>query len=236
MLFTVKPNQYIFPPRAANAIPRDQTDFLGEAGWTAQIKFNDTRLIIKYCIGGKIELWNRHEELIKGYTTPPSMLKQLQDLGTGLGLDKDKVSMVDGGLLHNKHSAIKATIVVWDILVKNNKYLIGTEYQDRYEILRPKETGDPLLIQYVYRDYWEFEGLHLGIKLTDDIFIPENWPYEKWDELWDLIKTVNTPYDHPLLEGLFFKDPHGELQIAHRPKNNEDWNMRSRVKTGRHLF
>ena len=227
----VKPEQYIYPPRPDQAIPRDQTEFLGEMGWLAQLKYNDSRCLVKYLPDGDIELWNRHGERFRDYTCPDWLTDQLRALRAELGLSADGYHLLDGGLLDKKHRAIKDTIVIWDILVRDSEHLLGTTYKDRYQSIL---TGDVP---------WHWESYKLGLTwsktTTPNILMPELWPHQTWSDLWDMIHEINKPFENvcgPLIEGLVFKDPNGELGMGFTEKNNSSWVMRSRVATGRHAF
>lgn len=227
----VTPDQYIYPPRPDKAIPRDQTEILGDMGWLAQLKYNDTRCLVKYLPNGTAQLWNRHGEQIRSYTCPDWLQEQLQALREALELDPKGYHLLDGGLLDQKHRAIKDTIVIWDILVRNGEHLLNTQYQHRYNTIA-KDAQMP----------WHWDGEKFGLtwnKETDHIFLPELWPHQTWPDLWDMVARINKPYENicgPLLEGLVFKRPTGELGMGFTEKNNADWIMRSRVTTGRHTF
>jgi len=232
------PSIFIYPPRPEQCLPRDQTDFLGEMGWLAQLKYNDSHLLVKYS-NSQIELWNRHGQRLN-YTCPDWLQEQLQVLRVELGLAENGYHLLDGGLLDSRHRAIKDTIVIWDILVRNGEHLLGSTYQERYNNIAQKAEIP-----------WHFNnhkfGLTWGKSTTPNIFIPENWPHQTWSDLWNLITEVNAPYTignpsdpnykiSPLLEGLVIKNPLGELGMGFTEKNNASWIMRSRITTGRHYF
>ena len=241
----IKTSQYIFPPRPTKAIPRDQTTILGEMGWLAQLKYNDSRCLVKYLPSGKIELWNRHGEQFRTYNCPDWLEKELQTVRIKLNLTPGELHLLDGGLLDQKHKAIKDTIAIWDILVKNGQHLVGTTYTERYnsllnEVIATKPNP------WCYR-HGDTEPYKLGLAITEHCLIPENHPAQDWPELWDMINTINAPWTigtpkdtnysiKPLIEGLVFKDPIGTLGYGFQEKNNSDWVMRSRVTTGRHVF
>lgn len=235
-MLKVKHDQYIFPPRAKDAIPREDTEVFGMLGWYAQLKYNDSHALIKYCADGEIQLWNRHAERFRTYWPPAELIDELQQIGQTLGVQNGTVTILDGGLLDQKHAAIKNTIVLWDILVLNDEHLIGTRYDDRYTQLAQIATDNQ----------WEYQNpahgpIPFGRKFTENVFIPKNWEACEWDNAWDIVHTVNKPYTNgedikPVLEGLVFKDPDGALEMGFKESNNDSWMMRSRVKTGRHRF
>ena len=238
----VQHDQYIFPPRSKDAIPRADTEIFGMLGWIAQPKYNDSHALIKYCPDGSIELWNRHAERFRTYHAPAHLIEELQTIGHRLKIKPGTVTILDGGILDQKHVAIKDTIALWDILVYNDQHLTGTTYIDRYN----------QIIEAATRNYWTYENpghgpIQFGFKFTDNILIPLNWESCEWDNLWDIVNTVNAPYTigtpgspdydcKPILEGLVFKDPNGVLELGFKEHNNDSWMMRSRVMTGRHRF
>lgn len=239
---TANADQYIYPPRSQDAIPRDQTDVFKTLNWVAQYKYNDSHCLVKYCPNGDIQLWNRHAERFRTYTLPDHIRDQLASIGILLGHRPDHLTILDGGLLDQKHRAIKDTIVIWDMLVINNEHLIGTTYQNRHDRLRSISS----LETWNYHNQMH-EPVPFGHKLSDDVFMPWNIPAEQWDHAWGTIELVNSPFttgvpEHPeysckpVLEGLVFKDPTGVLEMGFKEKNNDHWMIRSRVKTGRHNF
>jgi len=240
---TIRPdeNKYIYPPRAQTAIPREETGFFAELGWKAQLKYNDSRCLIKIKSNGTIELWNRHQEQFRNYTAPDSLVQQLHQIAKQLGCQSDSWSLLDGGLLDKKHAAIKNTIVIWDILVFNGQQLIGTTYNDRYQELYKISTLETW--DYTHASHGP---VPFGRKFTTDVFMPEYYTHDflagnQWSALWDIATKVNKPYTigndiKPVIEGIVIKDPNGVLGLGYQEKNNSEWMTRSRVKTGRHKF
>jgi hypothetical protein len=230
-IMTISARRYIYPPRATTAIPRDGLTILAQRGWIAQLKFNDTHIELDYD-GSKINtIWDRHgKKPVYDFTR---LQPDLDALGQKLVNSNHGEGryLLDGGLLHSKHPAIKDTIVIWDILIKNDQYLLGTSYTERHHEL------DNLCTTERYK----FQGLDLGTHITPRIFRPDNYlasagDLTQWDKAWGIVNTINKDYEHPLLEGLICKDPRGRLKQGLVEKNNNDWMTRSRVTTGRHLF
>lgn len=236
---TTNPAHYIYPPRSQDAMPYAETGFLASMGWVAQLKYNDSRCLIKYLPGEAPQLWNRHASTFRDYTPTPELLGQLAEVHTRLGLDKTKWSLLDGGILDKKHSAIKQTVVIWDILVRDNVHLLGSQYTDRYDFLAGNLTTSTS---------YNFQDFDIGLRVTDNVLLPRNHAPAQWDELWTgLIPAINAPYTvgkpgdrnydcKPVIEGLVFKDLNGKLERGMKEKNNSGWMCRCRVQTGRHLF
>ena len=236
-MFTVKPDQYIYPPRSQDAVPRKDTEMFKDFGFVAQLKYNDSRCLVKYCIDGDIQLWNRHAERFRTYTAPDYLLAELHELGQRLGHKPGTITILDGGLLDQKHRAIKHTIVIWDILVKNNEHLVGTTLDSRYDQLFAQATIKP----------WVFKHYDFGLQFSENVFLPRNFQACMWDQLWDIIEEINKPYTigkpgdldykiSALLEGIVLKQSDGVLEFGFKPANNSSWLMRSRICSGRHDF
>ena len=234
MQLKVDTTQYIFPPRPQTAMPFDDCCFFTEVGWGWQYKINDSRCLIKYLPDGNVELWNRHAERFRSYHCPDWLEDQLCLVRDHLGLSSTELHLLDGGLYDQKHAAIKDTICIWDILVRDGKHLLGTTYMERFEAVA---VGT---IPYNFsHDSYE-SPIKFGMSYSDapNVFHLEWNPNGTPQAAWDAVHAVNTPFGEtsPLLEGMVFKNPEGRLEMGMREKNNEGWLCRTRVKTGRHPF
>ena len=237
----VKTATYIFPPRPQDAFPFSEAHILHNNTWEAQLKYNDTRLCLKYLPDGEIQLWNRHAERIRNWTCPDEIIDQIKAVPALLGLNwPGEYHLLDGGILDGKHVAIKDTIVIWDILVRNGEQLIGTTYNQRYFMLFNGAPVTPWMYSHP-----SHAPIRFGSAITPNIFYPQMIVWEDWARTWgEIITVVNAPYTvtkpkydcKPVIEGLVFKEMTGKLGYGFKEKNNMHWLMRSRVETGRHLF
>lgn len=210
------------------SLPIQKTQVYEQYDWKPQLKFNDNRICLS--CNGEIIPYTRRGEKYKRWTMPDFIEKEIQELLDILGLDKEAWSYLDGGLLHHKHKYFQDTIVIWDILVRNNEYLTGTSYGERHDWLLQNIGDEPFYIKINDKE-WQ-----VGIKVTEHIFVPLFFDniQETWDMVQEVLEADNWVSGEPILEGVVLKDPSGALKSSHREKNNQDWMGRCRIKTGRH--
>ena len=225
---TIATDKYIYPPRPKTSLPYGEAAFFKDLGWVAQYKYNGSRCMVKHLPNGKIELWNRHAEKFRTYNPPTWLQDQIRSSLYKLGLNPTGYHLLDGELLDQKHTAIKDTVVIWDILVRDGQHLLGTTYGERHSTLYDVISQE---------ERWLHKAHDFGIRLSDNVLFATNLGASLWDDAWDTVLEVNKPYgDKPLLEGLVIKDPNGALERGWRESNNGGWLVRCRVKTGRHNF
>lgn len=199
----------MYPPRPNIAIPPATLNKY--KGWWAQRKWNGTRNMIFVLPDGTFELWNRHRNPHKQYKLTPSMRSSIQELISKL---KTGVFHVfDSELMDSKTKKIKDRIVLYDVLVHDGQYLIGTTYKERYEKLT-HILGDP-------REHESDTGLKLAIKYNKNL-----WLSEVFTESIDDRFTEALGVDE--IEGLVLKDPKGKLDFGVREDNNGFWMIRVR--------
>lgn len=199
--------QYIYPPRPASSIHPDNLNKF--QGWIAQYKFNGTRNVIFVFPDGHIELFNRHREHNKAYQLTPQMVKAFSHLN----LKKGKFYVFDGELMHNKTRGLKDRLILFDLLVNEGEYLIGTSYKDRYLMLQ-KLLGNPA----------EFEsetGNKIAYLVNENIWFAKVYT-KNLDERFQKLIHMDE------VEGLVLKNPHGKLSYGVSPENNGDWIIRVR--------
>jgi hypothetical protein len=230
--------RYIYPPRPIHdPVPIDKIGMYAKYSWKAQLKYNDKRTEISVN-NNEVELFNRHKSKHKTFTLTTELHNELLTvLRDVLGLDVSQWSYVDGGLLDGKNKNIAGLIVIWDILVREGDWLIGSTYGERYKWLLDKAVaagGQPFMVE-VNGQKFDF-----GIKLSEHVFLPR--VFENYETAWELVFAVNKAAKwngigdgEPLLEGCILKDPDGVLKPDNgKEENNTTWSARSRVRTGRH--
>jgi len=225
-------HNYIYPPRPKTSVPRTETNtsqsYWGNLGFVAQFKYNGTRTGIYTNTTNSpahFEFLSRHKSTLS-YQPPADLLRQLDVVFELLGLDKSKDNVIDCELLHSKHRAVKDTLVIYDILVRDGEHLVGTTYKERYDFLHSSHI----------KDRWMFNGHDLAVCLQPNVMLARSYGPADWSIMWDKIDAVNKPFDQPFLEGVVLKRPTSKLEYGFIEDNNSHWMVRSRVETGRHQF
>ena len=201
----------IFPPHpAAKWKPED----LGAvSGYVAQYKYDDWRALTFIFPDGDIQFYGRNRARLARYRPPAGMIQALRSLK----YERGKFQVLDGGLLHYKTERVKDTLVLWDVLVHNGEYLIGTTFAQRYRILE-EMTGQP--------KHW----IHLT---AGELRIPVALQIAKY--LWlapvftsNFVELYRNASQLPEVEGLVLKNPNAPLERALQRDGNAAWMLRAR--------
>jgi hypothetical protein len=230
--------RYIYPPRPMKeAIPFSQVKIYSQYGWVGQVKYNDKRTEISVSDNG-VEIFNRHNSTHKTFTLSAALREELLTVFRDiLGLDVSNWSYLDGGILDGKNKHISGLFVIWDILVREGDWLVGSTYQERYNWLLEKAIaagGKPFIVTINGKEFY------FGVRLSEHVFLPR--VSEDFNSIWEFTQAVNQAAGwstetggEPVLEGIIAKDPNGVLKPDNgQEKNNTEWSARSRVRTGRH--
>jgi len=232
--------RFIYPPRPMkDAIPFSEVKMYSQYGWIGQVKWNDKRTEISVSDGG-VEIFNRHNGVHKTFTLTDELREELLTVFRDVfGLDISNWSYADGGLLDGKNKHISGLFVIWDILVREGEWLVGSTYQDRYNWLLEKAVaagGKPFIVTINGKEF------DFGVRLSEHIFLPR--VSEDFNSIWEFTQAVNkaagwnSPKDgEAVLEGIVAKDPNGILKPDNgKIDNNTDWSARSRIYTKRSRF
>lgn len=197
----------MFPPRADTSIRPENIDKY--KGYIGQYKYNGTRNLIFVLPDGSIQLFNRHQEPHKQY----KLTKRMEQSILGLDLPAGHYHVLDGELMHAKTTGLKDRIVLYDILVYNSQYLVGSTYQERNDLLA-SVCGQPQEVE-------DATGRGIALKVTDALWLAQTFSEDLADRFKDHI-------DLDEIEGLVLKDPRGALDMGVVVKNNTAWQIRCR--------
>jgi hypothetical protein len=191
------------PPRGTDKVSK--LSYWEKKGWIAQLKKNGTNNVVYIAPNKKISCLTRHKTPHKAWQPNSESLNIYKGLpGKGWWVFNEE-------LLHSKGPLIKDTHFIFDILVADGKFLQGTTYEQRYQMLLDlfparSEGSDGHYV--LNRNTWLAKNMTSGFQATFD------------------------GLTHPLDEGLVLKNPKGKLLL----KDNSNWIIRCRKGTKNYDF
>jgi hypothetical protein len=205
----------IYPPRPKGAINPAMLERY--KGFVAQYKYNDIRNLLYLFPDGSVHLYNRHREPHRAYQLTLDMEDSIHCLELPLG----KFHVIDGGLMHGKAPGIRDRLVLWDILVHNGEYLVGTTFLERYQLLE-KLVGNPTELE-------NETGGEIALQINRNLWLA---PLFK-DKLAERYQRAASREE---LEGLVLKNPNGRLEWGLSESNNGFWQIRVRKPHANYSF
>jgi ATP-dependent DNA ligase len=186
-------------------------------GFVAQYKYDDIRTLFHFHRGGEISLLSRKLEPVKEYRLTSRMARAFQSLE----LDPSQIHVLDGGVMRHLRVHGQNPIVVWDILVHNGQYLLGTTYAERYQLLR-ELAGEPA----------EFEsatGRKIGLTISNELWLAPIFT-GNFRELFEKVSDLSP------VEGLLLKNAHARLESGFKEVNNSRWQIKIRKPKKHYMY
>ena len=207
--------RYLYPPRPESAIAPNTIGFYEKTmQWVAQYKKNGTNTIVAISPSGEIITMNRHAENHKAWHISEylkTLIRQIFPTG--------EWHVFVAEVLHSKTKDIKDTLYIYDILVFNSDYLVGSTFIQRQDIL------DKLLLPHSRLETYSHNVLDDEGKL---------WYARRFTTaLNDLFWSIQRP---ELDEGLVLKNPEGKLSDCVKERSNEDWQIKVRHSSKKYVF
>lgn len=197
--------RYLYPPRPDTAVPPGMLGFYQKRNWHFQVKKNGTCNVIAVS-GKKFECRQRHgaENVHKAWTPDAQYLKPfLTLLGKGW-------YVFAAELLHSKTTDIKNKNYIFDIMVCNGEYLVGSTFAERQKILYELFSSK---LKEEHYSHWNLDE-HVWLAKT---FGPEH----NMKDFYDSLENIED-------EGLVIKNPTGRLELCTKEKSNGSWMVKCR--------
>jgi len=211
---------YLFPPRPEQTTHNEELNKYDNGEFIAQPKYNGTCCNV-FINEEKVIVMNRH----KGNITSNYNDINFRDLYSGKGW------MVLCGEFLNKNKkgedgkAFNLKFVIWDILVYNGDYLIGSTLIERLELL---ETLYPCVGMMVGEKKIECFS-HLCCTKANNVYKAPTY-INNFSGLYAEI--VNTD----LYEGVVLKRKDAKLSLGLNERNNNSWQIKCRKPTKNYDF
>lgn len=211
---------YLFPPRPEKTTHHSELDKFDNGTFIAQPKYNGTCCNV-FVSEKELVVMNRH----KGEIT--SKYEHIDFRG----MHKGKGWMVICGEFLNKNkkgedgNPFNLKFVIWDILVYEGKYLIGTTLEDRLTLL---ENLYPCSGMSVGKGKFE-SYKHLCCTKYANVYRAPSY-HKNFQKLYQSI------VDTDLYEGIVLKRRDAKLMYGFTEKNNNAWQIKCRKPTKNYDF
>lgn len=212
--------RFIYPPRPLRKIRPADLSRYDNGEFIAQPKY-DGDCCVPAVRQEEFILRNRHDEP-KAHKGSRVNFQSLSNLSPGWMLlcaeilDKAK---------RDEHGEIITGIVLFDILVYDGKYLVGSTLQERLDLLDNLFPSQRMAVtptgmkQYKHLLFTQFPDIYKAPVYTGNFV-------ELYD---DLVKTQ-------LYEGIVLKKKDAKLELGFHEDNNSNWQLKARRKTKNFSF
>lgn len=203
--------KYIYPPRVKNKIAPESLSAFDKMGkFLSEPKLNGSSMEV-YMDGVHTQITNRHKSVI-------GCKISLGELGS---LHRGKGEMVLCGEYMNKNQKDETgnywniKYVIWDIIVYDGKHLLGTTFEERYQLLKKLYPDNPVK-KYIHQ-------------ITENCF--------RIGAIYsDFLKTFNDISQYDIYEGLILKRMDGKLENGTSENNNIRTQIKVRKSTKNYHF
>ena len=203
---------YIYPPRPKNPVPQSELDFWDNGMLIGQPKMNGSNAVI-FMNGKDVHFYNRHNQRM---TNVQLGKEELLELYSGEGW------MVINGEYMNKSKSdengqvFNHKLVIFDTLVHNGTYLLGSTFQDRVNLMDNLFGKNESEKTYLY-------------SVTENIYRVKSYTSNFKEMFEELIKI-------DMVEGLVMKRKSGKLEIGNTENNNTKSQIKFRKATKNYKF
>ncbi len=203
-------NGYIYPPRPELKVPPDCISDYDNGQFLAQPKLNGTCCEI-YSGLDRIRPMGRHNNYITNFRLDEIELRTVFGYGNNLIIGE----YLNKSKKDKNNEIFNHKFVIFDQLVSDGKYFLGTTFKERYDILLS-----------LYKPISEDEFLY---QISENIFLVKSFYYD-FMNLWLKLADID------MYEGLVFKLLNGKLERGLREKNNDKIQFKSRKETKNYIY
>lgn len=204
---------YLYPPRPANAIPHTNLQDWDNSVMLAQPKMNGSNCVI-FMNETQLFVMNRHAQRLTNFRIAKDEIMQLHRgsgwmVLNGEYLNKSKVDET-GQVFNHK-------LIIFDILVNESDYLIGSTFKERVELLDSLYSTNSSDKQYLF-------------SVSPSVYRVKSYQ----SEFLDLFNSLTSRGS--LVEGIVMKRKGAKLEIGNTSNNNSKSQVKCRVATKNYKF
>ena len=217
-----KKNGYIFPPRPEYKCPAADLDKYDNGQYIAMPKYDGSCCVV-FTNGTELEVYNRHKERL-------SLLSNYKDIDFR-GLAQTSNWFVYAGEYLNKskygETGVKENnkFVIWDVLVWDGKYLVGSTLTERLDLLESIFPCKRAIVTDKAMEVYD----HLCCTTLNGIYKAPAY-LGNFEELYkNIVKTQ-------IYEGVVLKKKDSKLGFGMQELNNTDWQLKVRRESKNYAF
>jgi len=201
--------RFYYPPRPEIALPSESLVDYEDGSWMGQPKLNGSNTTY-YINGNESHVYQRRNEPLSNCQVD---IKPYLPKKGWFGINGEYMNKGQNDIYGNKFSH---KFVIFDILINESKYLLGTTFEERFEILldmfQPEKMYDPYIWQ-ISDEFYMVNPIYKNFKKTYD----------------DIIKI-------PMYEGLVLKKKSGTMESGLRPVNTSKEQFKFRKATKNYSY
>lgn len=205
---------YIYPPRPKNPIPTQTIGKWDNGSMLAQPKLNGSNCLI-FSNGSEVYSMNRHNQRLTNFQLNNSEILELYRPNSSgwivlNGEYMNKSKRDENGMIFNHK------FVIFDILVFNSDYMVGSTFDYRTNLLENIYGSNPCDKNYLYQ-------------ITDNIYHVKNYKSNFVNIFNDLSKI-------DMIEGIVIKRRGAKLELGTTENNNARSMVKARKSTKNYKF
>lgn len=217
-----KKNGFIFPPRALYKCPAADLDKYDTGEYIGQVKYDGSCCVV-FTNGTELEVYNRHKERL-------SLLSNYKEIDfRGLAQSSNWYVYAGEYLNKSKYGETGAKennkFVIWDILIWDGKYLVGSTLMERLDLLESIYPCNRAIVTDKAMEVYD----HLCCTNLNGI-------YKAPAYLGNFKELYNQAVKVPLYEGIILKKKDSKLSFGLQEQNNSDWQIKVRRTTKNYQF
>jgi ATP-dependent DNA ligase len=212
--------KYIYPPRPSQTTQPSELSKYDNGQFIAQPKYNGT-CCVAFISKDSIKIMNRHNRPI---TSNYSQI-DFSGLHSGDGWMVLCGEFLNKNKLGEDGKPFNLKFVIWDILVYDGDYMIGSTFEERLLLL---EKLFPTTSTIISKDNIKSYG-HLNVTKHQGVFKAPTYINFFEDLYQDIVNT-------DLYEGLVIKRIDAKLSLGLNENNNSNWQIKCRKPTKNYDF
>lgn len=210
-----KEYSYIYPPRPKNAIPTKNIPVWDNGMMIAQPKMNGSNCVL-FMNGQKFIPMNRHSQNLTNFQLDRKEMEKLYSV-----CQPNEWLVINGEYLNKskrdeKGEVFNHKLIIFDILVYNSEYMVGTTFEERISLLDELYGTNECGKDYLYQ-------------FTDNIYRVKS--YEN-----DFLNIFNQLSKIDMVEGLVMKRKTAKLELGTTENNNSKSQVKARKPTKNYKF